>query len=151
MSEDERPGDGHGQDELIAGFAALGGRLTGDELIRLLGSDQYYSTLVRLAGLLLDGDTAAAEDIARDSLAALQQARSHLDDPDKARVHLLQAVVNRARSARRLRAIGDRDTPRAAPGGPGRRASSHRRSGPGTPGRRAARPSGLPARGRRAA
>jgi hypothetical protein len=37
MSEDERPGDEHGQDELIAAFAALGGRLTGEEFMRLLG------------------------------------------------------------------------------------------------------------------
>lgn len=33
MSKDERPGDG--QDELIAAFEALGGRLTWDEFMRL--------------------------------------------------------------------------------------------------------------------
>jgi hypothetical protein len=36
MTEDERPGDDHGHHELIAAFAALGGRLTGDELRRLV-------------------------------------------------------------------------------------------------------------------
>jgi hypothetical protein len=93
MSEDERLGDEHGQDELIAAFAALGGRLTGDEFMRLLNSDAYYGTLVRLAALLLDGDSAAAEEVTRDSLAALQQAWSRLGDPEKARVYLHQSVV----------------------------------------------------------
>ena len=51
MSEDARPGDEHGQDELIAAFAALGGRLTGKEFMRLLGSAEYYGRVVRLAGL----------------------------------------------------------------------------------------------------
>ncbi len=81
--EDERPGDDQGRDELIAAFTALGGPLTGDELMRLLGSYEYYGALVRLAALLLDGDT-AAEDVARDSLAALQHAWSRLGDPAKA-------------------------------------------------------------------
>jgi hypothetical protein len=48
MSEDSRPGEDHGQDELIAAFAALGGRLTGDEFMRLLGSAEYYGSVVRL-------------------------------------------------------------------------------------------------------
>jgi hypothetical protein len=47
MSEDERPGEERGRDELIAAFAALGGRLTLDEFMRLLGSDEYYGVLVR--------------------------------------------------------------------------------------------------------
>jgi hypothetical protein len=76
MSENERPEEERGQDELIAAFAALGGRLTADELMRLLGSEEYYSALVRLATLLLDGDTALAEDVTRDSLAALQRGWS---------------------------------------------------------------------------
>jgi DNA-directed RNA polymerase specialized sigma24 family protein len=103
MSEDERPGDDEGQEELIAGFAALGGPLTGDELLRLLGSDdEYYGALVRLAALLLDGDAAAAEDVIRDALAALQDAPGRLADPDGARVYLRQAVVNRSRFVRLL-------------------------------------------------
>lgn len=119
MSEDERPGEEHGQDELIASFAALGGRLTGDELMRLLGLAEYYGSVVRLAGLLLAGDTAAAEDVARDSLAALQQAWSRLGHPEEARLYLYRAVVNRARSVRRDRAIGDREMPQAALDAPG--------------------------------
>jgi hypothetical protein len=138
MSEDERPGDEHGQEELIAGFAALGGRLTGDELMRLFGSARYYRTLVQLAELLLDGDTAAAEDVARDSLAALQQARSRLVDPEKARLYLLQAVVNRARSTRG-----------GAPRAHRRRARRPARRGPGHHGPGAAGLRGLPEPGRR--
>jgi DNA-directed RNA polymerase specialized sigma24 family protein len=119
VSEDERPGDEHGQDELIAAFAALGGRLTGEEFMRLVGSAEYYGRVVRLAGLLLAGDTAAAEDVARGSLAALQQAWSRLGDLEKARVYLYRAVVNRARSVRRDRASGGRERPQAALGAPG--------------------------------
>ena len=118
MSDDERPEEEQGQDELIAAFAALGGRLTADELMRLLGSEDYYGALVRLATLLLDGDTALAEDVARDSLAALQHGWSRLDDPGKARIYLHRTIVNRARSIRRHRAIGDRGTPQAAPDAP---------------------------------
>src|ERR1700719_4651530 len=101
MSEDERPGEERGQDELIAAFAALGGPLTLDEFMRLLGSEEYYGVLVQLAALLLDGDTAAAGDVARCSLAAVQHAWSRLGDPEKARVYLHQAIVNRSRSIRR--------------------------------------------------
>lgn len=115
MSQDERPGEDRDQDELIAAFAALGGPLTWDEFARLLGSDEYYDALVRLAALLLDGDTAAAGDITRESLAAAQHAWSRLGDPEKARVYLHQAVVNRSRSIRRYRATNGHDMPQAAP------------------------------------
>jgi hypothetical protein len=86
MSEDEQPGEEHGQDELIAAFAALGGRLTAGELMRLLKAGEYSGALVRLATLLLDGDTAAAGATVRDSLAALQQAWTSPADPSTARV-----------------------------------------------------------------
>jgi DNA-directed RNA polymerase specialized sigma24 family protein len=119
MSEDERPSGDDGQEELIAGFAALGGPLTGDELIRLLGSDEYYGAVVRLATLLLDGDAAAAEDVARDSLAALQRVWNRLGDRGTARVYLYRTVMDRSRSMRRYRAIEGHDTARAAPGAPG--------------------------------
>lgn len=118
MSDDERPGEDPGQDELIAAFAALGGRLTEDELMRLLGSAEYKGSVVRLAALLLAGDAAAAEDVARDSLAALTQAWSRLGHPEEARLYLYRTVVNRARSVRRHRAVGDRKRPPAAPDTP---------------------------------
>jgi hypothetical protein len=63
MSEDGQPADERGQDELIAAFAALGGKLTKGELVQLLGSEEYHSILVRLATLLLDGDAAVAEEV----------------------------------------------------------------------------------------
>jgi DNA-directed RNA polymerase specialized sigma24 family protein len=107
VSEDEEP-------ELIAAFAALGGPLSMDELIRLLGSEEYHGALVRLATLLLDGDTALAEAVARDSLAAAQRGWSRPGDPGKARSHLHRMVVNRARSIRRRRAADARGTASAA-------------------------------------
>jgi len=124
MSEDEQPGEEHGQDELIAAFAALGGRLTAEELMRLLKAGEYSGALVRLATLLLDGDTAAAGAIVRDSLAALQHAWTCPADPSTARVHLCQAVVNRTRSVRRHRAPDDRITPPAAADAPGARTAA---------------------------
>jgi DNA-directed RNA polymerase specialized sigma24 family protein len=114
VSEDEEP-------ELIAAFAALGGPLSMDELIRLLGSEEYHGALVRLATLLLDGDTALAEAVARDSLAAVQGGWSRLGDPGQARRYLHRTVVNRARTIRRRRrAAAARGTaPAAGHGGTG--------------------------------
>lgn len=119
VSEDERAGDDEGREELHAAFAALGGRLTLDELTRLLGSDAVHGALVRQAALLLDGDTAAAEDIVRDSLAALQDAWSRLGDPEQARAYLWRSVVSRSRSVRRYRAVIGPDAPEPAPDAPG--------------------------------
>jgi DNA-directed RNA polymerase specialized sigma24 family protein len=84
------------------------------------GSDECYGALARLAALLLDGDSATAGDVARDSLAAVQHAWARLGgDPDRAHADLRQAVVNRARSVRQRRAIDGHDPPDAAPDGPG--------------------------------
>jgi hypothetical protein len=124
MSEDERPGEEHGQDELIAAFAALGGRLTAEELMRLLKAGEFPGALVWLATLLLDGDTAAAGAIVRDSLAALQHTWTSPADPSTARVHLCQAVVNSTRSVRRHRAPAGRITPPAASDAPGARTAA---------------------------
>jgi hypothetical protein len=51
MSEDERPGEEHSQDELIAAFAELGGRLTAGEVMRLLKAGEFSGALVWLATL----------------------------------------------------------------------------------------------------
>ena len=108
VSHDGQP-EPDGQDELYAAFEALGGALTWDELGRLLGSDQYRPALVQQAGLLLDGDGAAAEQVVQASFAALQEAWSQLGDPGQARVWLLRAIVNRSRSVRRHRDAGGPD------------------------------------------
>jgi DNA-directed RNA polymerase specialized sigma24 family protein len=120
MTQDQRPGDEHGQDELIAAFAALGGPLTGDELRRLLRSGKYDGSVVRLATLLLAGDTAAAEQVARDSVAAVQHAWDRLeDDPGRALAYLRREVVNGARAVRRHQATGGDGTSHAGPDPPG--------------------------------
>ena len=111
MSQDERPEDGEGQDELYAAFEVLGGQLTWDELDRQLRSGRYQAFLTRQATLLVGGDAVAADEIVRASLAALQEAWSQLDNPWQARAWLYRTVVDRARSARRYR-----DAPQAAPG-----------------------------------
>jgi DNA-directed RNA polymerase specialized sigma24 family protein len=108
-----------GEPELIAAFAALGGPLTMDELLLLLGSEEYHGALVRLATLLLDGDTALAEAVARDSLAAVQRGWSRLGDPGKARSYLHRTVVNRARSIRHHTAGARGTAPAAGHGGTG--------------------------------
>jgi DNA-directed RNA polymerase specialized sigma24 family protein len=91
--------------------------------MRLLGSEsisqEYYGALVRLATLLLNGDTALGERIARDSLAALHRGWSRVGDDGKSHLYLQRTVVNRARSIRRHRAAVDRGTPQAAPDAPG--------------------------------
>jgi DNA-directed RNA polymerase specialized sigma24 family protein len=113
VSEDEEP-------EMVAAFAALGGPLSMDEFVRLLGSEEYHGAVVRLATLLLDGDTALAEAVARDSLAAVQGSWSRLGDPGQARRYLHRTVVNRARSIRRHRAADARGpAPAAGHGGTG--------------------------------
>ena len=119
MSQDERPGEERGQGELIAAFAALGGPLTDAEFLRLLGSDEYYGAMVRLAGLLLDGDTAAAQVVVRDSLEAVQQAWGRLGDAEGARVYMCRAVVDRSRSVRWHRVTESSDALHAAAGVPG--------------------------------
>jgi hypothetical protein len=114
MSQDDRPEDEEGQEELYAAFAALGGRLTWDELTRLLGSDDYHDAVVRLAKLLLGGNSAAAEEVAQGSFAALQQARSRLGDPEQARVWLCREVLSRSRSVQRDRDVDDGTAPQPA-------------------------------------
>jgi RNA polymerase sigma factor (sigma-70 family) len=111
MSQDDRPEADDGQDELCAAFAALGGRLTWDELTRVLGSDEYYDAVVRLAMLLLGGRTAAAGEVVQASFAALRHARNRPGDPAAARVWLCREVLSRSRSVQRRRAVEDGHPP----------------------------------------
>ena len=101
--------------ELIATLAALGGPLTDAEYMQLLGSDEYYGVMVWLAALLLDGDTAAAQAVVRDSLAAVQHAGGRLGDLEQARVYMCRAVVDRSRSIHWHGAAQSHDMPHAAP------------------------------------
>jgi RNA polymerase sigma factor (sigma-70 family) len=119
VSRDEEPEDEDGQDELCAAFAALGGRLTWTELARLLGSDEYYATVVRLATLLAGGNTAAAQEVVQASLAALQHARSRPGDPEQARIWLCREVLSRSRWVQRYRAVHDAAASEPAPGASG--------------------------------
>ena len=101
--------------ELIATLAALGGPLTDAEYMQLLGSDEYYGVMVWLAALLLDGDTAAAQAVVRDSLAAVQHTGGRLGDLEQARVYMCRAVVDRSRSIHWHGAAQSHDMPHAAP------------------------------------
>jgi DNA-directed RNA polymerase specialized sigma24 family protein len=87
--------------------------------MRLLGSDEYYDVMVRLAALLLEGDSVAADAVVRDSLAAVQAARGRLGDREQARVYMCRAVVDRSRSLHWHRGAQSHDAPHAAPRVPG--------------------------------
>jgi len=76
--------------------------------------NQHYSSLVRLAALLL-GDTASAEEIVQVSFVALHHARRG-PGSDSALSYLRQAVVTRSRSTLRHRMLAGRNAAAAAPG-----------------------------------
>ena len=111
MSQNERPEDEEGQDELAA-FEALGGQLTWDEFTWLLGSGKYGAALVEQVTLLLGGDAAAAYEVVRASFAALRETWVQPGDPPQPRLWLYRAIVGRARSVRR-----NSSAPQAAAGG----------------------------------
>jgi RNA polymerase sigma-70 factor (sigma-E family) len=67
----------------------------------------HYRSLVRLAAILL-GDAAAAEEVAQDAFAGAMAAAPRIEDPDKLLAYVRQAVVNRARSRLRRRAVASR-------------------------------------------
>jgi RNA polymerase sigma-70 factor (sigma-E family) len=93
-------------------------RLTGrgweaDEAITRLYAAQY-SSLVRLATLLLR-DAAAAEEVVQDSFIAMHGSWRRLRDPDHALAYLRKSVINRARSALRHRQVQARHAPAPMP------------------------------------
>jgi DNA-directed RNA polymerase specialized sigma24 family protein len=63
--------------------------------------------VVPQASLLLGGDIAAAEAVARDSVAAVTDAWSRLGDLAKARLYFWRAVLSRSRSVRGRERDGD--------------------------------------------
>ena len=74
----------------------------------------HYRGLVRLATLLLR-DVGEAEEVVQDAFVAMHGHWRRLRDPDKALAYLRQAVLNRARSALRRRAVRDRHAPAPSP------------------------------------
>lgn len=77
------------------------------ELYRL-----HYTKLVRLA-LLIVGEVPAAEDVVQDAYVSVYRSWTKLRNADSAAAFLRAAVVNKARSVLRHRAVADRNTPRA--------------------------------------
>jgi len=78
----------------------------------------HYVALVRTAVLLV-GDVATAEDVVQDSYIATYRAWWRLRDTSRAVPYLRRAVMNRAHSVLRQRAVADRH-----PDGPARDAAS---------------------------
>ena len=75
----------------------------------------YYGSLVRLAGLLVGGDKATAEEVVQDSFVAMHNVWRKLRNSDKALPYLRRTVVNRSRSVLRHRVVVDRNPPMPPP------------------------------------
>jgi RNA polymerase sigma-70 factor (sigma-E family) len=82
------------------------------EITALYGT--HYRSLVRLATLLVH-DIATAEEVVQDSFVALHAGLHRLRDSEKTLSYLRAAVVNRARSVLRHRAVVDRNVPKPNP------------------------------------
>ncbi len=75
---------------------------------------RHYRGLVRLAVLLVH-DVAAAEDVVQDTFVAMHAGWPRLRDEDRALAYLRQAVLNRARSLLRRRAVEDKHAAKPSP------------------------------------
>jgi RNA polymerase sigma-70 factor (sigma-E family) len=71
---------------------------------------EHYTSLVRLASLLLH-DAAAAEDVTQDAFAKVHLAWDRIRDPEKALAYVRSAVLNGARSHVRHLHVVDRHRP----------------------------------------
>jgi RNA polymerase sigma-70 factor (sigma-E family) len=74
----------------------------------------HYRPLVRL-GAMLVRDTPSAEEVVQEAFIAMHEGWHRLKDTEKALAYLRQAVVNRARSVLRHRAVVEKHAPKAAP------------------------------------
>ena len=74
--------------------------------------DAHYVGLVRLAVLLVR-DLGTAEEVVQDAFVAVHGRWHRLDDHDRALGYLRTAVVNKARSVLRHRAVVARNVPLA--------------------------------------
>lgn len=63
--------------------------------------DREWAPMVRLATLLLGGDSRRAEEVVQDALLGLHRAWQRLDDPARAAGYLRRSVVNGCRSTHR--------------------------------------------------
>lgn len=79
---------------------------------------RHRLTLVRL-GVLLLGDTAAAEDVVQDVFIRMWHKRRLPRTPDAALPYLRRAVVNQARSLQRRHVLARRKVPPVDPAAPG--------------------------------
>jgi RNA polymerase sigma-70 factor (sigma-E family) len=96
-----------GQGEQAASASARCADQAITELYRL-----HYAKLVRLA-LLIVGEVPAAEDVVQDAYVSVYRSWTKLRNTDSAAAFLRAAVVNKARSVLRHRAVVDRNTPQA--------------------------------------
>ncbi|MEO6715080.1 MAG: SigE family RNA polymerase sigma factor [Mycobacteriales bacterium] len=78
---------------------------------------QHYTSLLRLAGLLLD-DRGASEEVVQDAYIKMHGAWQRIDDPESALAYLRQTVVNLARSRMRRRLVAIKHAPKPMPHGP---------------------------------
>ncbi len=74
----------------------------------------HYRALVRLAALLVR-DVPTAEEVVQDAFTAMRDGWDRLGNAEKALAYLRQAVVNRARSVLRHRAVVDKNLQKAPP------------------------------------
>jgi RNA polymerase sigma-70 factor (sigma-E family) len=80
--------------------------------------DAHYVGLVRLAVLLVR-DHGTAEEVVQDAFVAVHGRWAGLDDQERALAYLRTAVVNKARSVLRHRAVVARNVPSPLPDAPG--------------------------------
>ncbi len=77
----------------------------------------HYSSLVRLASLLLD-DVGTSEEVVQDAFVRMHAAWRRLRDPEKALPYLRTAVVNLSRSRMRRRQVAKRYQQQPPPDAP---------------------------------
>jgi RNA polymerase sigma-70 factor (sigma-E family) len=78
---------------------------------------KHYTSLVRLAALLLD-DRGLSEEVVQDAYIKMHGAWHRLDDPERALAYLRQTVVNLARSRMRRRLVAIKHAPKPMPDAP---------------------------------
>lgn len=78
---------------------------------------QHYTSLLRLAALLLD-DRGLSEEVVQDAYIKVHAAWHRLDNSERALAYLRQTVVNLARSRLRRRLVARKHAPKPMPNAP---------------------------------